>query len=112
MDDEEAICNLILRALEKEGYSVTTTTSGEEALRIARKDKPSLVLLDLRMPGMDGLEVLRRLKMIDKEMVIIMVTAYGTERTNAQAMDPGAYACIDKPFDLNRLKEVVRDALL
>lgn len=111
IDDEKDICDLFEKVLTEEGYTVLTALSGLRAIEIALENKPDLVLLDLRMPEMDGIEVLRRLKKIDKNIVIIMITAYGTMETARMAMKIGAYDYITKPFDLDYVKTVIKDGL-
>lgn len=111
VDDEQEICTVLSDSLSREGYRVFVAYEGKKALELARKEKPDLVLLDIMMPKMNGIEVLRRIKKIKKETVVIMLTAYGTLETARGAMKLGAYDYVTKPFDLFLLKSIVKEAL-
>jgi DNA-binding response OmpR family regulator len=104
VDDEPEAVELLVEFLSSKGYEVLTATSGEEALRRVREDRPHLVLLDIRMPKMSGLDVLRRIREIDAEMGIIMVTAVNEEDVGRQALELGAFDYIVKPLDLKYLE--------
>src|SRR3990170_2063520 len=91
VDDEKEICTVLSDNLSREGYRVFVAYEGKTALELVRKEKPDLVLLDIKMPKMNGIEVLRRIKKIKKETVVIMLTAYGTLETARKAMKLGAY---------------------
>ncbi len=104
VDDEDYTCNLMRRLLEKKGYRVYTAGDGIEGLKLFQELSVDLVLLDQRMPGMDGLEVLRRCKEIDHDVSVIMMTAYGTVEKAVEAMKLGAFYYLTKPF--NNLDEV------
>jgi DNA-binding response OmpR family regulator len=103
VDDEESIRFLYREELEDEGYRVITASDGEEALRKLRKEAPDLVTLDIRMPGMDGIEVLHLIREMDKEIPVIMSTAYGEYRNNFNVWASDAY--ITKTANLDELKE-------
>jgi two-component system response regulator (stage 0 sporulation protein F) len=103
VDDEESIRFLYREELEDEGYRVITASDGEEALRKLRKEAPDLVTLDIRMPGMDGIEVLHLIRETDKEIPVIMSTAYGEYRNNFNVWASDAY--ITKTANLDELKE-------
>jgi len=111
IDDEVEICSFLKDLLTAEGYTVVTASDPEEGLQRAEKLKPDVVLLDLKMPRMDGIEVLRRIKKIDEAIAVIIITAYGTMDSAKAAMRLGAFDYITKPFDLAHLKVLVRDAL-
>jgi len=111
VDDERMIRWSIQQALSKEGHSVATVETGEEAVAQATDDTPDLVLLDITLPGIDGIEVLRRLKAHDPSITVVMVTATEDLRTAVEAMRLGAYDYVSKPFDLDRLKVIVQNAL-
>jgi len=104
VDDEPEAVELLVEFLSSKGYEVLTATSGEEALRRVKEDRPHLVLLDIRMPKMSGLEVLKRIREIDAEMGIIMVTAVNEEDVGRQALELGAFDYIVKPLDLKYLE--------
>ncbi|MBU5612122.1 sigma-54-dependent transcriptional regulator [Geomonas azotofigens] len=111
VDDEHLIRWSLEQNLKKQGYEVCTAGTGEDALRIARDEQPELVLLDYHLPGINGLEVLQRLKEIDEEILVIMVTAQGGLETAVNTMRHGAYDYINKPFNLDEMALVVRKAL-
>ena len=114
VDDEEDILELIRYNLEKEGYSVTTAISGEEAVRFAGISSFDLILLDLMLPGIDGLEVARKLKKNSRTETtpIIMLTAKGEEADIVTGLELGADDYVTKPFSpkilLARIKSVLR----
>jgi two-component system alkaline phosphatase synthesis response regulator PhoP len=113
VDDEEDILELLRFNLTKEGFEVVCAISGEEALKSALSHRPDLILLDLLLPGMDGLEVARRLKKEDatKETPIIMVTAKGEEADIVAGLEVGAEDYITKPFSRKVLIARVRAVL-
>ena len=111
IDDERGVCALFKRFLTPEGYIVLTALDGMSGLKIVEEKKPDMVLLDLKMPKMDGIEILRRIKKIDKNIVVIIITAYGTMDTARMAMKLGAYDYITKPFHLDHVKAVIKDGL-
>jgi DNA-binding NtrC family response regulator len=111
VDDERMIRWSIQQALEKEGYSVATVETGEEAVTLAAEDPPELVLLDVTLPGIDGIETLRRLKASDPTVTVVMITAVEDVKVVVDAMRLGAYDYMNKPFDLDRLKVIVQNAL-
>jgi len=109
VDDEESIRFLYREELEEEGYTVITAADGEEALRKVRSDKPDLITLDIRMPGMDGIEVLQRIREMDKEIPVIMSTAYGEYRNDFNVWASDAY--VIKTANLGELKETIKRLL-
>jgi len=111
VDDEQLIRWSIEQNLKKQGYDVTTAENGEDALRLVREEPPELILLDIQMPGISGLEVLEKVKEIDEDIVIIMVTAQGGLETAVNAMRLGAYDYINKPFNFDEMAIVIRKAL-
>jgi two-component system phosphate regulon response regulator PhoB len=113
VDDEEDILELLRFNLTREGFAVIGAASGEEALKFARAEKPELILLDLLLPGIDGLEVARRLKKdaSTKEIPIIMVTAKGEEADIVAGLEVGAEDYITKPFSRKVLIARVRAVL-
>jgi two-component system alkaline phosphatase synthesis response regulator PhoP len=113
VEDEEDILALIHYNLTREGFRATCATSGEEALKITRQDPPDLIILDLMLPGMDGLEVCRRLKSENqgKELAVIMVTAKGEEADVVTGLELGADDYVTKPFSPRILIARVRTVL-
>jgi two-component system phosphate regulon response regulator PhoB len=114
VDDEEDIIELVRYNLAKEGYRVETVTTGEEALAVTRRDKPDLVVLDLMLPGVDGLQVCRKLKAdADTATIpIIMLTAKGEDPDIVTGLELGAEDYITKPFSprvlIARIRTVLR----
>jgi len=111
VDDEEPQRNTLAGFLKKQGYAVETADSGRAALELADQRHFELALLDLKMPEMDGIELLEKLKEQNPEIQIIMMTAYGTVETAVEAMKKGAYHYIGKPINLDELKLNVKKAL-
>ena len=107
VDDEPQAVELLEEFLTAKGYTVVGASGGEEALRRLKEERPHLMLLDIRMPVMDGLEVLRRAREIDREVGIIMVTAVSEENTGREALRMGAYDYITKPLDFDYLERVL-----
>ncbi|RJP76622.1 MAG: response regulator [Candidatus Zixiibacteriota bacterium] len=108
VDDEEDICSTLADFLGEKGYEIFTATSGEEALRLVKEVRPHLVLLDIRMPGMDGIEVLRRIRGLDQEAGIIMITAFHDIDIAQEALKLGASDFVTKPLEMSYLEESVR----
>ena len=109
VDDEEGIRQLYKEELEEEGYEVELAERGEEALDKISRSKPDVVILDLRMPGMGGLEVLERIREEDKELPVIISTAYGEYKRDLTTWASDAY--VVKSADLTELKGVIRGFL-
>jgi DNA-binding NtrC family response regulator len=111
VDDEPEICDLLENFLTQEGYQVSTAPNGQEAVSLGKQNRFDLALLDIKMPGMDGIEVFQELKKVKKDLEVIILTGYGTLRTAKQAMGLGAYDYLTKPFDLRLVKDIIREAL-
>ncbi len=111
VDDEEDLTLGYSRCLSKVGYEVKTASSGEDAIDILKKEIFDLVLLDIRLPQMDGMEVLSKALEIDPDLVIIMITAHGSVQSAVDAMRLGAYDYLMKGFDHDELRVVVNKAL-
>ncbi len=111
VDDEENVRNLLKRALEGAGYEVVTATNGQEALDKASQLNIEMVLLDIKMPGIPGMEVLRQLTTNWPEICVIMATAVAEAQTAVEAMKLGAYDYITKPFNLDDVVLTVRRAI-
>jgi two-component system nitrogen regulation response regulator NtrX len=111
VDDEESIRKSLKDILGDEGYEVVTAGSGREALDVLAEAQPSLALLDIAMPEMDGIETLRRFKETRPEMQVIMITGHGTIETAVQTTKMGAYDFIQKPLSLERVSLSVKNGL-
>jgi DNA-binding response OmpR family regulator len=109
VDDEESIRQLYKEELEEEGYEVELAERGEEALEKISRSKPQVVILDLKMPGMGGLEVLERIREQDKDLPVIICTAYGEYKSDLATWASDAY--VVKSSDLTELKGVIRGFL-
>lgn len=110
VDDEQDIRDGSERILTRAGFQVLKASRGDEALEVLPKEKISIVLLDLKMPGMDGMEVLKHIRKVDESILVIVVTGYATVETAIEAMKRGAYDFISKPFDPDQLRIVVNRA--
>src|ERR1044071_9203378 len=111
VDDDQDVLYSIRRNLESPEIEIATASSGEEGLKVIPKIKPDLVLMDIRMGGITGLETLRRIREMDTRLLVILMTAYGTTQTAIEAMKLGAYDYLLKPFDVVKLKEIVSNAI-
>jgi two-component system nitrogen regulation response regulator GlnG len=111
IDDEADVQYSFQRIFDSPDIELTTASSGEEGLRIIPGLKPDLVIMDVRMGGLTGLETLRRIHHADPKLLVILMTAYGTTQTAIEAMKLGAYDYLLKPFDVPKLKEIVFNAL-
>ncbi len=111
VDDEESICQSLQGILSDEGYEVRTVGSGEEALKAIEEDLPDLVLLDIWLPGMDGLEALKIIKTDYPQVPVIMMSGHGTIETAVKATKLGAFDFIEKPISLEKVVLLVNHAL-
>ncbi|MDQ0418362.1 two-component system, response regulator, stage 0 sporulation protein F [Thermoactinomyces sp. DSM 45891] len=109
VDDQYGIRILVKEVFSKYPLQVLQAANGMQALEIVQSERPDLILLDMKMPGMDGLEILRRLKKMDETLKVIMMTAYGELDMVEKATHLGALAHFTKPFDIQDLcNEVIR----
>jgi DNA-binding NtrC family response regulator len=111
VDDEQVLAGAMGDYLGRHGYEVDVKSTGEEGLQVIDKKPPDIVVLDYRLPRMDGLEVLRRIKESRPEVEVIMLTAHGSVQGAVEAMKLGAYDYLGKPLDLEELRLVVAKAL-
>lgn len=111
IDDEVDVQYSFRRIFDSPDLEIAAAASGEEGLKLISKFKPDIIIMDVRMGGMNGLETLRRIRQTDAKLPVIMMTAYGTTQTAIEAMKLGAFDYLLKPFDVPKLKEVVRAAL-
>lgn len=107
VDDELDVCEFLRDFFSLRGYSVLIALNGKDALSIVKKEKPKIVFLDVIMPQMNGLEVLRQIKEFDPHTKVIMVTVADDKKTRDEAMQLGADEFIKKPFSKRYLEEVV-----
>ena len=111
IDDDESLRRVLEYNLAQEGYAVLTASSGEQGLDLLRKEGADLVVTDVRMPGMDGLQVLEGVRKVDPNIQVIILTAFGTIEMAVEAMKAGAFHYISKPFNRDELKLTIKKAL-
>ncbi len=111
IDDKDSIRTMLTKTLQEEGFQVDAVEGGQKGLELARLKSYDLALTDLKMPEMDGMQVLTTLKEIDNDMAVVIMTAYGTVETAVEAMKNGAYDFITKPFDPEHLNVVLQRAM-
>ncbi|HEV8642996.1 MAG TPA: response regulator [Methylomirabilota bacterium] len=112
VDDEQPVLDVLSEYFATQGYTVETASNGADALATVRRARPDLVLLDVRMPGMDGVEVLRRLRAADESLAVIMVTATEDVALARETLKIGAFDYVAKPFDFGYLDRAVAAGLL
>ena len=110
VDDEESVRDSLYNWFIEDGYRVATAESAKGALSLLESDQFDIVLADIKMPGMDGLEMLRLIKTLRQETVVIMMTAFATVETAVQALKDGAFDYVTKPFDPDDLSHLIRNA--
>ncbi len=111
VDDEKFITWSLKQHLEKEGYEVFTAESGEDGFEVFKTELPDIILLDIHLPGISGLETLEAIRKINKEVIVVIITAHGDIETAVSAIKLGAYDFVEKPFDLNRISVLIKKAL-
>lgn len=111
IDDEEFLCKKLKESLSDDGFLVSTANDGETGLLLARRDNPDLILLDLKLPDMDGIEALRQISGMDPRPVTILMSGHGNVDMAVSAIKMGAYDFIEKPFSLDKLKIIIKNAL-
>lgn len=107
VDDDKDIVSIVKTILSGRGWDIMAAYSGREALEAVTSRKPDIILLDIMMPEMNGIEVLKRLKKIDADARIIMITAFGDVESYLDSMELGAYEYINKPFETDELLEMI-----
>ncbi|MBS4212568.1 MULTISPECIES: response regulator [Neobacillus] len=108
VDDQFGIRILLNEVFQKEGYQTFQAANGVQALEIVKTHDPDLVLLDMKIPGMDGIEILKRMKVLDPDIRVIIMTAYGELDMIQEAKDLGAITHFAKPFDIDDIRAAVR----
>jgi two-component system response regulator AtoC len=111
VDDDDVMQETLSDVLKKRGYEIFSVGSGNGALSVIKKNIIDLILLDMRLPDVDGLEVLKKIKEFDTEILVIMMTAYSDVQTAVSAMKSGAYHYINKPFELEELQLLIEKGL-
>ncbi|MCL4547661.1 MAG: response regulator, partial [Bacteroidetes bacterium] len=111
IDDDDSIRETLTNLLTRLNYIVFSASNGRMGIDIVKKEQPDLVISDLRMPQLDGLEVLEELQKYDPQIRVIIITAHDDMLTTIQAMQKGAYDFIEKPIEIERLKISIKRAL-
>src|SRR5207249_5517089 len=111
IDDESGIRDSLRMTLEYEGYEFVGAATGQEGLALAERETPDMVVLDIKMPGMDGIEVLDRLRSMNEGLPVIVISGHGTIGTAVEAIKKGAFDFIEKPFATERVFVSLRNAL-
>ena len=111
IDDESAIRDSLKMTLEYDGYDVMLAATGEEGVKLVEREAPDLVFLDIKMPGMDGLEVLQRIKALNEAVPVVIISGHGTVSTAVEATKAGAFDFIEKPLASERVLVTIRNAL-
>src|SRR5512136_647934 len=111
VDDDQSMRYSLNRMLEGQGLQLSLAKNGPEALERFEQDRPDLVVMDIKMPGRSGLEVLREIKEKDPKALVILMTAFGTTETAIEAMKYGAFDYILKPFPIPKMKDLIEKAL-
>ena len=110
VDDEESVRDSLFNWFMEDGYRVECAENAKKALSILESDHFDIILADIKMPGMDGLEMLRRIKLLKKDSIVIVMTAFATVDTAVQALKDGAFDYVTKPFDPDDLSHLIRNA--
>lgn len=113
VDDNDEILNLFKDFFRELKYHVLLARNGYDALRLFKEERPNVIFLDIKMPGPDGIETLKKLKQLDNRhnSIIVMITGYGDVETARQAMRLGAYEYLTKPIDLNAIKSICEEVI-
>ena len=111
IDDDTSICETLRLYLQEQGYQASACTSAGAALQLLEQEAPDLVILDIRLSDMDGLEVLRKIKILEPDLPVVMITAFHDLPTTAEAMRRGAFEYVHKPIDIGLLEEAVARGL-
>ena len=109
VDDQKGVRRLLEEVFKKDGWEVSTAVDGTEAVTLAIQHEPDIILMDMKMPNMNGLEASQKIIEKNPRLSIIMVTAYGEMEVVRAALDSGVKKCVTKPFDIIYLREMVTD---
>jgi len=112
VDDQLGVRRLLFETFREDQHEVEMAANGEEAVLLLKTFKPDLIMMDMKMPGMNGIETLKQIRALDRQVGVIMMTAYGDAQNMEQAKDLGILHYLGKPFDLFELRERVRTILM
>ena len=110
VDDEKNMRVTLAAILEDKGYSITTADTGEKAVELCESERFDIVIMDVRMPGMDGVEAFRQIRRHKEGVKVILMSAYGVDNLKQAALDEGAIAFLSKPLDLPRMFNLISEA--
>lgn len=108
VDDEKNICDLLKVALEQIGCAVETTTEGPQAIGWAHEHTYDAIFLDIKMPGMNGVEVLKNLRKVQPNAAFVMITGYAGSDLVDESLSSGAFVCLSKPFGISQVQDIIR----
>jgi two-component system response regulator HydG len=111
VDDERSHCIMLEAVLEEEGYKVIYAHDGSEGIKLLEKNSVDLVLMDVRMNKMGGVEALKKIRKMDKELPVVMMTAHASVNTAVESLKSGAYDYLSKPLDIEELKIIINKAI-
>jgi len=108
-DDEDGLRLSMAGIIEMEGHEVITAINGYEAVECAKQNSFDIAFLDIKMPGINGVETFKQIKQFSPETIVVMMTAYAVQHLIKEAISEGAYACISKPFDMDKIMETIKE---
>lgn len=111
VDDEESARKTLGGILEDEGYSVDTAKDGNKAIEMVKAAHYQIIFMDIKMPGINGVEAFKEIKRIDEDAAVVMMTAYSVEELIKEALAQGAFACVYKPFDMEKILRTIEEVL-
>lgn len=111
IDDEQILRSLLKEVLKEEGFIVNTAPDGFKGIKSNDFNNPDLIILDLKMPGIDGIETLKKIRKTDKEVLVIILTGYGSAQTIREAQELDVYEYVGKPFRNEVMVNVIKEAL-
>jgi DNA-binding NtrC family response regulator len=111
VDDEAVIGQVFRKSLARNGYQITTTTSGTEAIKLVAKERYHLIFLDLLMPELDGCEVFKQMRKIDKNVPIVIITGYPDSDLLKKIMEQGPFMVLKKPLNIGDIRKVIRSVV-
>lgn len=111
VDDDKDVCEYLRQLLKEEGFKVKATTDSTQVIGLLKKDRYHLILLDLKMPKLGGLELMRQIRKMDSDIIVIILTAYPSVESAVETMKQDAFDYLQKPFKVEELREVITNAV-